>query len=515
MAGIPAAATGALRALLDSALVSNSPTLLKLKAGRMTGQTTEVAMTQVQEIEGPANIDDIRKLVTNIPFPGPSPVLFQLLGFLIDAGKGVVSTAEEKIADAGATMPVGTSLALIEQGSKVFSAIHMRLHNSQAKVFEILCRLNAKYPEQETWERLLGKPVDPRIFDHTDDISPVSDPNIFSEAQRFAQMQAVMQLMQDPTVTYNRNEAHNRMLRLLNVPNADQLLPTPPKPKRLDSVPENMACVSTIPIKAFPDQDHMAHMEVHLHFLLSPAFGAGPAFAGQQLAPLLAHIGEHYTMLYPQLVAEAQALAFTTGRVLPDISKERAAAVGMAMVDELAKARVGELLQMLQQVQQLVQSKMPPPPMDPQAQVTLQVAQMEDARAKMQMQADQRIEQFKMQNETRQAAAEIQLEQQKHQTEQMFKQFELAMTERNEQLTARLEMAKNDADNRQHQMTELLKNRDDNQTQILIAQIKADLDVMRQSVTQDDGTLKEIQRLLGELKEAKTNNALEAVVAGL
>ena len=182
--GLSAAATGALRALLDSAHASNAPTLLKLRAGRLIGQTTEVAVTQVQEIEGPAGIDDIRKMVTPIPFAGPNPVLFQLLGTLVDAGKGVVTTAEEKIADVSDRMPVGTSLAMIEQGSKVFSAIHMRLHHSQEKVLEILCRLNAKYPEVDTWQRYLGKPVDPAIFDTTDDVSPVTDPNIFSEADR-------------------------------------------------------------------------------------------------------------------------------------------------------------------------------------------------------------------------------------------------------------------------------------------------------------------------------------------
>lgn len=520
--GLSAAATGALRALLDSAHASNAPTLLKLRSGRLVGQTTEVAVTQVQEIEGPAGIDDIRKMVTPIPFAGPNSVLFQLLGFVVEAGKGVVTTAEEKISDVSDRMPVGTSLAMIEQGSKVFSAIHMRLHQSQAKVLEILCRLNAKYPELERWQSVTGKPVDPTIFANTDDISPVSDPNIFGEAQRYAQMQAVMQLMQDPTINYNRIEGHRRMLRLLNVPDMDNLLPEPPKPKKRDPVQENMSAVSGIPIKAFPDQDHLAHIECHLRFILSPMLGGGPVYSGQQIAPILAHVGEHFTMVYPQLMAQSQMLAVAQGMLLPNETPERTMAVGMANFERAMQSQLTPLMQMLQQAQQLVQSKMPPPPMDPQAQVAMQVAQMEDARAKLQAQADNQIEQFKLMNEQKQTAAEMQLEQQKLQMEQTFRQFELAMQERNEQLSQQVEMMKNDADNKQKQMTELLKNRDDNQTQVLIAQIKAELDAMRQSVTetqaqpkQDDSMLKEMQRLLGELKEAKTNNALEAVVQGL
>lgn len=521
------AATGALRALLDSAHASNAPTLLKLKAGRLVGSNTEVAVTQVQEIEGPTGIDDIRRLVAPIPFAGPSPVLFELLGFIVNAAKGVVATAEEKIADASNSMPVGTSLALIEQGSKVFAAIHMRLHASQAKVLEILCRLNSKYPDGEKWESALGKPVDPSIFSNTDDIAPVSDPNIFSEAQRFAQMQAVMQLMSDPTIPYNRIEGHRRMLKLLNVPEADKLLPDQPKPKRTEPVPENMLAVGGIPVKAFPDQDHLAHMEIHLRFILSPFFGAGPGYSGQQLAPLLAHCGEHLTMYYPKAVAQGQAMAISTGNLLPGENPESIQAVGAAAVDAVAQRTLTELLKMLAQAQQLVQSKTPPPPMDPTAQATIQVAQMEDARLKAKMQADNTLATQKQQSEIMRQASEMQLKHEMQQHQQMLDKIRLEQENRMaamevqfknsmEQMKQQVELMKNDADNKQHQMTELLKNRDDNQTQILIAQIKEQLSQVQQPAQpQDDAMLKEMQRLLGELKDAKTNDALGAVVQGL
>jgi hypothetical protein len=536
---LSAAATGALRALLDSAHAANAPTLLKLRAGRLVGQTTEVAVTQVQEIEGPAGIDDIRKLVSPIPFSGPNPVLFQLLGAIVETGRGVVATAEEKIADVSDRMPVGTALAMIEQGSKVFSAIHMRLHASQAKLFEILCRLNSIYPEEERWERAVGRKVDPRVFDHTDDIAPVSDPNIFSEAQRFAQMQAVMQLMQDPSIPYNRVEGHRRMLRLLSVPNPDSLLPEPPKPRKANAVEENMFSVSGIPLKAYPDQDHLAHVEVHLRFILSPLLGAGPLFSGQQIAPLMAHIGEHMAMHYPKAVTNAMSMAVGEGALLPDTPQERAQAVGMAGFDMVNGQQYQQILQMLQQAQQIVQSKMPQPPMDPQIQATMQIAQMEDARAKAELQAktqldqaklqaDIQLSQAKIQSDMQKTQAELQLKQQatmhdqkmdqmKMQMEMQIRSIENQLEMRTKEMSQQVEMAKNEADNQQKQMTELLKNRDDNQTKLLIEQMKQELASVTtvQRPQQDDSVLKEMQRLLGALKEAKTNQALETIVGGL
>lgn len=521
--GLSAAATGALRALLDSAHAANAPTLMKLKSGRLVGQTTEVAITQLQEIEGPTGIDDIRKLVSAIPFPGPNATLFSLLGFIVDAAKGVVTTAEEKIAEAGSTMPVGTSMALIEQGSKVFSSIHARLHASQARALEILCRLNAKYPETGLWSRLLGKQISDGLFSTTDDISPVSDPNIFSEAQRYSQLQTVMQLSTaDPTIQYNRAEIHRRMLQLINLPDIDSVLPEQKRPQKIDAVQENMAAVAGVPLKSYPDQDHMAHMEVHLRFLLNPAFGANPLMNGQQLMVILQHCNDHLMMIYPQLIAQGQAMALATNKLLPDSSPDRQYAVGAALADANAGA-LKDILKMIQMAQQVIMPKMPKPPMDPQVQATLEVAKLEDARAKEKNAADAKLKETDQQSRIQRDAAMFEAEQRRTEHAQQMEQLRLRMEDRVTQLSQQVELMKNDADNKQHQMTELLKNRDDNQTQIIIAQIKAELDSMRQSdaaVTkekpkQDDSMLKEMQRLLGELKDAKTNNALESVVAGL
>ena len=146
--GLSAALTGALRALLDAAHINNSQTLLKLKGGRIGGQSDRIEPTQVIEIEGAPGVDDVRKIAMAMPFNQPSSVLYNLLGWLTSAAKGVVTTAEEKIGEANNNMPVGTAQALIEQGAKVFSSIHARLHRSQAKSLAIIARLNHWYLEE-------------------------------------------------------------------------------------------------------------------------------------------------------------------------------------------------------------------------------------------------------------------------------------------------------------------------------------------------------------------------------
>ena len=190
--GLSAALTGSLRALLDAAHINNSQTMLKLKGGRIGGQSDRIEPTQVIEIEGAPGVDDVRKIAMPMPFNAPSNVLFSLLGWLTDAAKGVVTTAEEKIGEANSQMPVGTTQALIEQGAKVFSSIHARLHRSQAKSLSIVSRINHWYLDE--MDNQSGEEIKVRDFAANNDVRPVSDPNIFSETQRLAQNQALLQM---------------------------------------------------------------------------------------------------------------------------------------------------------------------------------------------------------------------------------------------------------------------------------------------------------------------------------
>ncbi|MEY5060728.1 MAG: hypothetical protein RIS45_649, partial [Planctomycetota bacterium] len=192
------AATGALRAILDAANIQNFPGAVKLKGGRTAGQNTTINPTEIAELEAPAGVDDIRKLIMPFPYSGPSAVLFNVLEWLTQQAEAVVATASEKIADAK-DMPMGTALALIEHGSVNFSAIHARLHAALKRDLEILHRLNGQYLSDEEVVEELGELVVGRAdFEGPMDIIPVSDPNIFSEAQRYAQLQAVLQLRADP-----------------------------------------------------------------------------------------------------------------------------------------------------------------------------------------------------------------------------------------------------------------------------------------------------------------------------
>lgn len=307
--GLSAALTGALRALLDTAHINNSPGLLKLKGtgrGNLNGQTRHVDPTELSEVEGPTGVDDIRKMVMAMPFNQPSPVLFQLLDWLTAQAKGVVSTASEALSQATNSMPVGTALALIEQGSITYSAIHARLHHSQAKALSIICRLDRQYLDEEHVVEDLGDLLIKRSdFEGSTDVIPVSDPNIFSEAQRYAQVQAVLQLetVSQPN-TFNSYEVRRRALSLMHVDGIDELLPPPPQPKEINAVAENVALTYNQPLAAFPDQDHLAHIQTHLEFITDPNTGGNPLFA-EIVSPAMEHVKQHIIHYYTETVQNA------------------------------------------------------------------------------------------------------------------------------------------------------------------------------------------------------------------
>jgi hypothetical protein len=228
--GLSAALTGSLRALLDSAHINNAATLLKLKGGKISGQSQEIDVTQVVEIEGAPGVDDVRKMAMPMPFNPPSPVLFELLGWLTSAAKGVVTTAEEKIADVNSNTPVGTTQALIEQGAVVFSSIHARLHESQARVLKILSRINRWYlDDMQRGEIVEDLDIKREDFARVTDVIPVSDPHIFSETQRMAQTQAVMAIMKDNPDLFNKKVVIQRFLKQIKVPGSTKSWLTCPR----------------------------------------------------------------------------------------------------------------------------------------------------------------------------------------------------------------------------------------------------------------------------------------------
>ena len=296
--GLSAALTGSLRALLDSAHINNTAAMLKLKGGKISGQSQVVEPTQVTEIEGAPGVDDIRKIAMPMPFNPPSPVLFQLMGWLTDAAKGVVTTSEEKIADVTSQAPVGTTQALIEQGAAVFSAIHARLHASQAKVLKIIGRLNRWYLDENTDEVAQELGVTSADFEKNSDIVPVSDPHIFAETQRYAQIQTLAARAQANPDLYNRLAVEKRILKQIKIPDINEVLPDPQDVKQMNPALENVAMTLGKPVGAFPGQDHLAHIQVLLDYAKNPMYGSNPIIAPAFMPAALEHLKQHLTLWY-------------------------------------------------------------------------------------------------------------------------------------------------------------------------------------------------------------------------
>jgi len=438
--GLSAAATGALRALLDSAHINNFPGLLKLKSGT-GGQTDRVDPTEVKEIEGSFGQDDIRKMLMPMPYNPPSPVLFQLLGFLVDASQQVVRTTFEELADSNANTPVGTTLARLEQGMVVFSAIHARMHDAMARVLNLLFRLNKTYLEEsevvdETGE-LLVKRSD---FEGPMNVVPVSDPNIFSEAQRFAQVQAVMARAQAMPQLYDLRKVEEMFLQRLRIPQGKDLLLPKQQPLELNAVNENIAATMKRPIVAFPEQDHLAHLQVHLDFITNPMFG-GNKIIGMQAVPfLLDHLKEHMVLWYANQIFEeaSDAAQVDIGELQKDASTEekkaldRMLAATSQLVNKQAQETFSQIPAIIQQTIEMLQQMQPPPQMPADPRVEVMKQQIE-----AQMQKDQADAQFK---------------QQKAKTDAELKQAEMQLRSQERQMTLQQQIEKLQAELQREQL---------------------------------------------------------------
>ena len=482
--GLSAATTGALRALLDSAHINNAPTMLKLKGGSRGGQSLTIQPTQVEEIEGGLNIDDIRKIAMPLPFNPPSPVLFQLLGFLVDAGKGVVRTSMEDLPDSNANAPVGTTLARIEQGMVVFNAIHSRLHDAMGRMLRVLHRLNEMYLDDDRLKQEAGQELATRKdFEGPMDVVPVSDPNIFSEAQRYAQVQAVAQRSQMLPGVYNQRKVEERILQTLKIPDYEALLMPSLEPEEQNAVKENVDAAMGKPVKAFAEQDHIAHLKTHLSFMVNPMLGSGPLFAGAFLPNIVNHIKEHIALWYLNTTMEvAESVA---GVDLDNVAKEehsaddkraldRMLAEAATVVSEKAGDVFGSLPPLIQQAQQMIQQSAPPPPMDP-TQAAMQAAQMQNQTAQGKLQLDGQKAQQQLQIAQAKMQQDAALDAQKLALQQQVAQIEAQQAlAKGQQDMAELAMRedRDDARKEAELMARVSMNEADNQTAMTLAQME-------------------------------------------
>ena len=448
--GLGKAATGSLRALLDSAAFANMQGGFKLK-GRVTGGEMQINPGEFADLD--ATVDDVNKAIMPLPFKEPSSTLFNLMNAIADAGRRFASTADLNVGDVNPNAPVGSTVALIEQGSKAFSAIHKRLHYSQGQEFKMLAKLNAEYlPESFTFamggisETIFSKDFDERI-----DVIPVSDPNIFSSAQRIAQAQAVLQMSSASPQLYDQYEANKRMLEAIRINNIDEILKKPDDAARIDPITENTALMYGKAIRAFPDQDHDAHIAVHLQFLQDPMLAGNPGAAAMQPI-MIAHIAEHIALLYRQRMQASIGVSLPTLPELrdpkfkfEDINPDMDRIISERAAEVVAKApqmqAIAPLAKMMEQQQQQQQNPL---------QYAQELAKLEaealKARTEVQIQADQAKAQQKLAINEAEAKQDLQIEQAKLQADLQAKvaklELELQMEREKNQVELQKEIMK-------------------------------------------------------------------------
>jgi hypothetical protein len=348
--GLSRAATSILRQLIDAGTLSNLPAGFKARGVRIRNDDEPLNPGEFRDIDVPGG--DLKNSIIPLPYKEPSATLAQLLGVVVDSGKSFAQVADAKIADMNSQAPVGTTVALIEQGSKIISAIHKRLHYAQKQEFRMLGEIFSENPVPYPY--FVGN-VPPETmqkdFDGRIDILPVSDPNIFSMAQRLSLAQTQLQMAQAAPELHNLREAYRRMYDALNIKNIDAILPEPQEPQPVDPATENGNALKGMPVQAFPQQDHEAHVRAHIPFLANPASQANP----QGYLMLHAHVQEHVGLMARDQVTtffqKSMEAAQQAGQQPPPLDPDA--------VEAAIAQQIGEILT------ELLPELAPTPPEDP------------------------------------------------------------------------------------------------------------------------------------------------------
>ena len=407
--GLSAAATGSLRALLDSAHASNALGGYILKGAGAGGQTRQPTIGTFTELDGSLETDDIRKRVLPFSFSQPSTVLFQLLGWVTEAAKGVVRTSlDDTPADGATNVPVGTQMSRVEQGLVVFSAVIGRQHAAFNRLIAGMYRLNRLYLPEQLKVDASGKEIMVRRADYQGpcDVQPVSDPTIYSDQQRFAQLNYIQARAAAAPMLYRAREVELAGLKLMRWPDPEAILQDQPRPHELNAVNENLALTLGQPVQAFPEQNHLAHLQVLLDYMKSPALGANPLIAPSFLPGALKHAVEHIAYHYVQAtVATLRKAAgkdpselFSRDPTVKARLDEVLAQASQQIVPEVEQA-VQNALPVLQQAMTMMKAMMPPPPVDPAA-AAVQAATAETQRKGAADQAGNQLDAAKLQADT-------------------------------------------------------------------------------------------------------------------
>lgn len=338
--GLGRSATAILRQLIDAGTLSNLPAGFKAKGIRVRDNDSPIQPGEWREIDAPGM--DLRNALVPLPYKEPSATLGQLLGALVTDGRRFISLADQQMSNLNNEAPVGTTVALLERGMKVMSAIHKRLHAAQKAEFRLLARVIAENLPPVYPYAVAGAPSEimQADFDDRIDVIPVSDPNIFSMSQRVTLAQTELQLAQSAPDIHNLREAYRRMYQALEVENIDQILPPPPQPQPMDPAMESGLLIQGQSPQAFQPQDHDAHIQAHIALLQMGIVSMTPLLVGVISAHIFQHVSfkakevveQELMQLKQQAGAQMGAqigLAAQNGQITPDMAMQQIGQIPM------------------------------------------------------------------------------------------------------------------------------------------------------------------------------------------
>jgi len=310
--GLSRTATSALRQLLDAGTLSNLPAGFKTRGIRVRDDAQPIQPGEFRDVDAPGG--NLRDSFLPLPFKEPSPTLLQLLGIVVQAGQRFASIADMQVGDGNQGAAVGTTVALLERGSRVMSAIHKRIYSALKIEFKLLAEVFKTYlPPEYPYDVVGGnKTVKVQDFDDRVDILPVADPNIFSQTQRISIAQTELQLAMSNPKMHNMYQAYRGMYEALGVKNIDLVLPPPQQPQPMDPSMEHIQALAGKQFQAFPGQDHKAHIDAHLNYMSLNMVRNNPIVMASIQKNILEHISlmsqEQVQMEFVQELREIQAL---------------------------------------------------------------------------------------------------------------------------------------------------------------------------------------------------------------
>jgi hypothetical protein len=351
--GLSRTATAALRQLIDAGTLSNLPAGFKARGLRIRDDDDPLQPGEFRDVDAPGGA--IRDSLMPLPFKGPDQTLFNLLGFVVQAGQRFATITDMKVGDGNQQAAVGTTIAMLEQGSRVMSAVHKRLHYAMKEEFKILARVMSESLPQEYPYSVEGADASVMASDFDDriDVVPVSDPNIFSQSQRIALAQTKLQLAGAAPEMHNMYEVYRDMYDALGVRDVDRIMKRIPdeEPTPKDPAQENIDAMDMIPLKAFEGQEHEAHIMAHMVFGSTPMVAGMPAMA----MALQKHIMEHVKIA----ARERAAVQFIQNRQAT--GGEVATEEEMLQIEGLTAQFIAEGMQMVKQMSQQVSGEGPDP----------------------------------------------------------------------------------------------------------------------------------------------------------